>query len=143
MRREERREGGRRSARRAAVFLLYQHDVTGLPIPELEENAERESGEPLDVFARSLVEGVLAERQALDAEITAAAEDWTVERVSPLERNILRVAVHEIRSHPDIPSPVSINEAVDLAKRYCQVEAAGFVNGILGAIASAHAGNRA
>lgn len=129
------REGGRRAARRQAVFLLYQHDVTGLPLEELEANAARD-GAPLDSFARALVEGVASHTSRLDALVTAAAEGWTAERLAPLERNILRVAVHEMLDRPDIPVAVAINEAVDLAKRYCQAEAPGLVNGILGRIAA-------
>ena len=132
------REGGRRAARRQAVILLYQHDVTGLPIEELEANAERD-GTPVDPFARALMEGVASDTASLDQLITAAAEGWTADRLAPLERNILRVAVHELLDWPQIPAAVSINEAVDLAKRYCQTEAAGLVNGILGRIASEHA----
>lgn len=132
------REGGRRAARRQAVILLYQHDVTGLPLEDLEANLERD-GTPVDPFARALTEGVAADPASLDELITGAAEGWTAERLAPLERNILRVAVHELLDWPDIPAAVSINEAVDLAKRYCQVEAAGLVNGILGRIAAEHA----
>jgi len=132
-------ELGRRAARQQAVFLLYQHDVTGLPLEELMENAGRE-GRSTDAFARELVEGVLADREDLDAAITRAAEGWTAERLAPLERNILRVAVHELRDRPDIPPAVSIAEAVALAKRYCQTEASGLVNGILGRIAAEEAG---
>ncbi|WP_217912716.1 transcription antitermination factor NusB [Miltoncostaea marina] len=133
------REGGRRAARRQAVILLYQHDVTGIPLEELERNAARD-GTPIDPFARALTEGVVSDTAGLDELITGAAEGWTAERLAPLERNILRVAVHEILDWEDIPSAVSINEAVDLAKRYCQSEAAGLVNGILGRIAADHAG---
>ena len=132
-------EGGRRAARRQAVILLYQHDVTGLPLEDLEANLARD-GEPLDPFARALVEGVSADPASLDELITGAAQGWTAERLAPLERNILRVAIHELLDWPDIPAAVSINEAVDLAKRYCQAEAPGLVNGILGRIASEHAG---
>lgn len=133
------REGGRRAARRQAVFLLYQHDVTGLPLEDLERNSERE-GTPVDPFARALSEGVAVDTGSLDELITGAAEGWTAERLAPLERNILRVAVHEILDWPDIPPAVSINEAVDLAKRYCQTDAAGLVNGILGRIATEQSG---
>jgi transcription antitermination protein NusB len=133
------REGGRRAARRQAVFLLYQRDVTGIGLDELERNAERE-GVPVDPFARALLEGVAVDTASLDALITAAAEGWTAERLAPLERNILRVAVHEILDWPDIPAAVSINEAVDLAKRYCQTEAPGLINGILGRIAPEESG---
>ena len=133
------REGGRRAARRQAVVLLYQHDVTGLGLEELEHNAER-VGTPVDPFARALMEGVASDTASLDELITGAAQGWTAARLAPLERNILRVAVHEILDWPDIPAAVSINEAVDLAKRYCQTEAPGLVNGILGRIAAEHAG---
>ena len=133
------REGGRRAARRQAVILLYQHDVTGLGTEELERNFERE-GASVDPFARALVEGVAVDTGSLDRLITEAAEGWTAERLAPLERNILRVAIHELLDWPDIPPAVSIDEAVELAKRYCQPEAAGLVNGILGRIAADHAG---
>ena len=133
------REGGRRAARRQAVILLYQHDVTGLGTEELERNAERE-GAPVDPFTRALVEGVAADTGSLDRLITEAAEGWTAERLAPLERNILRVAIHELLDWPEIPAAVSIDEAVELAKRYCQPEAPALVNGILGRIAAEQAG---
>jgi N utilization substance protein B len=120
--------------------LLYQHDVTGLPLDELEANARRDGSRALDDFARGLVEGVLADRESLDEAITRAAEGWTAARLAPLERNILRVAVHELRERDDVPAAVSINEAVALAKRFCQAEAPAFVNGILGRIAADEAG---
>lgn len=127
------RERGRRAARRQAVVILYQHDVTGLPLDQLERNADL-AGVPLDPFARALVEGVTVDTASLDRLITEASEGWTVERLAPLERSILRIAVHELLDWPDIPDAVSINEAVELAKRFCQSEAAGLVNGILGRI---------
>lgn len=130
----------RHASRRAAVFLLYQREVTDLPVGDLEDNARR-AGEPLDAFARGLVEGVTRDMGAIDAAIGAAAEGWTVERIAPLERSILRVAVHEMRAG-DVPSAVAIDEAVELAKRYCQAEAAPFVNGILGAVARGPKGAR-
>lgn len=129
------REGGRRAARRQAVIRLYQRDVTGFSLEELEENAGRE-GARIDPFALALVEGVASDTGSLDRLITGAAEGWTAERLAPLERNILRVAVHEMLDWPEIPTAVSINEAVDLAKRYCGAEAPGLVNGILGRIAA-------
>jgi N utilization substance protein B len=130
-------ERGRRASRRSAVFLLYQHEVTGIPIEELVENARREGTGP-DQFALDLVRGVSADRPAIDAEIAAAAKGWTLDRIAPLERSILRVATFEIRSSPDVAPAVAINEAVELAKRYCQADAGAFVNGVLGAVAAAH-----
>ena len=132
---DETRERGRRAARRQAVVILYQREVTGLPLDQLERNAEM-AGSRLDPFARALVEGVSVDTESLDKLITDAAVGWTVDRLAPLERSILRVAVHELLDWPDIPDAVSINEAVELAKRFCQPEAAGLVNGILGRILS-------
>ena len=97
----------RRAARRAAVFFLYQHALTGLPVRVLRENARR-AGEGLDDFGEELVEGVFSEGDAIDAEIGEASTGWEVERIAPLERSILRVAVHEIRSRKDIPAAVAV-----------------------------------
>ncbi len=125
----------RRDARRQAVFLLYQHEVTGLPMAELIENLERDRGFGLNDFTREVVEGVGLGRGRIDPLIDEAASGWTVERIAPLERSILRVAAHEMLDRDDIPEAVAIDEAVQLAKRYCQADAGAFVNGVLGAIA--------
>lgn len=128
------KERGRRAGRRQAVFLLYQHDVTGLALEELSDNADR-AGDPVDDFTLALIEGVSVDRAHLDGLISQESTDWPAERIAPLERNVLRVAIHEILDWPDIPVAVSISEAVELAKRFCQPDAAGLVNGVLGAIA--------
>lgn len=125
---------GRRAGRTQAVVLLYQHDVTGLSLDDLVANLERDRGRPIDEFTRALIDGVSVDRDAIDAMISAAAEGWTADRLAPLERNILRVAVHELLDWPEIPAAVSINEAVELAKLYCGAEAPPFINGILGRI---------
>ncbi len=125
----------RRAARRQAVFVLYQQDVTGLSLTDLWGNLERELGGAPDPYTREVVAGVSDRLEAIDQAIDTAASGWSVDRVAPLERNIMRVAVYELRSRDDIPAAVAIDEAVGLAKRYCQAEAGGFVNGILGAIA--------
>lgn len=124
----------RKDARRQAVFLLYQQDVTGLTLPELVENAERERGYGLNEFTREVVDGVSENTARIDTLIDRAASGWSVDRIAPLERNIMRVAVHEILSRDDIPDAVAIDEAVGLAKRYCQTDAGSFVNGVLGAL---------
>jgi transcription antitermination protein NusB len=117
---------GRRAARRTALFLLYQWDVTGQPLASLYE------GE-VDPFARETAEAVVAEAPELDRRITDAAEGWTAERLGAIERNILRIAVHELDGD-DIPDEVAIDEAVTLAKRYATDDAARLGNGILGHI---------
>lgn len=127
--------GGRHAAREQAVILLYQHDVTGLSVDELVENIERERGEQINDYTRALIDGVSIDTPSLDELVTDAAEGWTADRLAPLERNILRVAVHELLDWPEVPTPVVIDEAVEMAKTYCQAEAAGFLNGILGSVA--------
>jgi transcription antitermination protein NusB len=119
----------RTDQRRAAVFALYQHDVTGKPLDDVLADATS--------FTRELAEGVDAHRGELDEEIRALARGWTLERIAALERNILRVSMYELRHRDDVPAEVAIDEAVDLAKRYCGAEAPGFVNGILGTAARA------
>lgn len=131
---------GRRAARRAAVVLLYQRDVTGLSLEELEGNRGRD-GAAMDDFTRALVDGVAVDSAYLDGMISDAAEGWTAERLAPLERNILRVALHEMLDWPDIPPAVSIAEAVALAKRYCGPDAHRLVNGILGRVDAELAGS--
>jgi transcription antitermination protein NusB len=115
---------GRRAARKAALFVLYQSDVTGEPLASLYE------GE-LGSYTRELVEGVAAETEGLDARIGDASADWSVERLGALERNILRIALYELE-RDEVPLPVAIDEAVRLARRYASDDAARLVNGILG-----------
>ena len=117
----------RTDQRRAAVVALYQGDVTGRPPAELL---------PPDAidFTRELVEGVLAERDSLDALIERHSVGWALDRIAPLERNILRVALYELLHREDVPAEVAIDEAVEAAKELCSVDAPAFVNGILGAV---------
>jgi transcription antitermination protein NusB len=116
----------RTEQRRAAVFALYQADVTSRPAPDLlPPNAT--------AFTRELVDGVLSEREQLDEIISRHATGWSLDRIAPLERSILRVALHEMRSRPDVPAEVAIDEAVEAAKELCSADTPAFVNGILGA----------
>ena len=116
----------RKSARRTALFLLYQWDVTGQPLASLYE------GE-IDVFARETAEAVTAKAPELDERITAASEGWTADRLGAIERDILRIALYELDGE-EVPDEVAIDEAVTLAKRYATDDAARLVNGILGRI---------
>jgi N utilization substance protein B len=117
----------RSDQRRDAIFAIYQRDVTGRPLDELLAGAKP--------FTRDLAEGVDANMAEIDAEIGANAHGWTIQRIAPLERAIMRVALFEIRHREEIPVPVSIDEAVSLTRRYCGAEAPAFVNGVLSAIA--------
>jgi len=115
----------RSDQRRDAVFASYQRDVTGRPLDELVAESR-----PL---TREIAEGVDRHREELDDEIEAHATGWAVERLAPLDLNVMRVALYEIE-HTDVPAEVAIDEAVEIAKEYCGVGAPGFINGILGAI---------
>jgi N utilization substance protein B len=117
---------GRRAARRTALFLLYQWDVTGQPLTSLYE------GE-VDEYARATAEAVAAQADELDRRITEAAEAWTADRLGAVERNVLRIALCELDGD-DVPDEVAIDEAVNLARRYASDDAARLVNGILGRI---------
>jgi len=116
----------RTDQRRAAVIALYQHEVTGRPLDAL---TPRDASD----FTRELIDGTQAERDALDAVIERHAVGWTLDRIAPLERSILRVALHEMQSRPDVPAEVAIDEAIEAAKELCSADAPKFVNGILGA----------
>ena len=116
----------RRADRRTALVLLYQWDVTGQELASLFE------GDVPD-FSRKLAEDVVERHEKLDARITAAADDWTADRLGALERNILRMAILEL-DRGEIPVEVAIDEAVSLAKRYSSEDAGRLVNGILGRI---------
>lgn len=86
-------------------------------------------------FTRDLVAGTDRHLAEIDALIAANANGWTIQRIAPLERAIMRVALFEIAHREEIPMPVSIDEAVSTTRRYCAVEAPGFVNGVLSAAA--------
>jgi len=122
----------RTDQRRAAVVALYQGDLTDRPPDGLLEGATRP-------FTRELVEGVERDREELDALIERYAQDWTLERIAPLERSILRVALHELLHRADVPAEVAIDEAVEAAKELCGAQTPGFVNGILGSVQRAEA----
>jgi N utilization substance protein B len=115
----------RSDQRRDAVFASYQRDVTGRPLEDLIADAR-----PL---TRELAEGVDSHREELDETIAAYAKGWTVDRIAPLDLNVMRVALYEIEEG-QVPFEVAIDEAVEIAKEYCGAEAPKFINGILGAI---------
>jgi N utilization substance protein B len=123
----------RSDQRRAAVVALYQHDLTGRPL------AQTLPGEA-SLFARALAHAAADRAQELDEVIDRHAHGWSVQRIQPLERSIMRVALVEIL-HPDaapadepIPAEGAIDEAVESAKTFCGSEAPGFVNGVLAAV---------
>jgi len=125
---------GRREARRVALRILYQADVTGrTPVGAMNEVESEE--EMVPPFARELVTGVQDRLAALDALIGEHARDWPVERMAVVDRNVLRLACFELLYRPDVPQGAAISEAVEAAKELSTEESGRFVNGILGQIA--------
>jgi transcription antitermination protein NusB len=116
----------RRGARRAALFMLFQWDVTGKPLGSTYE------GE-VDEFARETATAVAERADELDRRIDEATEGWPADRLGALERNVLRIGIYELEKG-EVPHEVAIDEAVRLAKRYASDEAGRLVNGILGRI---------
>jgi N utilization substance protein B len=132
----------RSDQRRAAVFALYQHDLTGRPLDELFERGAA-------TFTRALAHATADHAEDLDPVIERHATGWSVSRIAPLERAILRTALLEML-HPDlieaerpIPAEGAIDEAVETAKAFCGADAPGFVNGVLGAVLRDTRGNAA
>jgi len=125
--------GSRTRSREIALQVLYSCDGTPAPVPgHWEETlADVECSTEIRTFARELIEGVLADRARIDALIAGAADNWEISRLATVDRNILRVSVHELLSRPDIPAKVSINEAIELGKRFSTAQSGAFINGIL------------
>lgn len=127
----------RSRARRQALQILYQRDITGESAAYILSSASYsvEDGEP-DEYCRTLVTGVEERLSAIDETIGEVSENWSVSRMPLVDRNILRLSTYEICFCDDVPASVSINEAVELAKVYGGEDSSKFVNGVLGKIAS-------
>jgi transcription antitermination protein NusB len=125
---------GRRAARRIALDVLYQADVTGR-VPGDVMADWRDAGRDVPDFARGLIEGVEEHLPSIDLLLERDAQGWTVARMASLDRTILRVAVEELLYRTDVPPSVAISEAVEAAAELSSDESKRFVNGILGRIA--------
>ena len=150
--------GKRREARERAVQFLFQHDLS--PPEDLEQalnefwDTQRAAaiaddkgpahwGQPVElppptadeagerVFAEPLIRGTLEHRDALDEHIKKHVKNWEIHRIAAVDRNIMRLAIYEMLYRDDIPPVVSINEAVDIAKKFSTQDSGKFVNGIL------------
>jgi len=123
----------RSEQRRAAVIALYQHDLTGRPLAQTLPAGATE-------FVRALAAAATEHHEELDELIDTHAHGWSVERIQPLERSILRVALvemlhpQEIPADAPIPPEGAIEEAIESAKVFCGADAPGFVNGVLAAV---------
>ncbi len=125
---------GRREARRQALDVLYQADITdAVPVDVL--SSWEGAGRTISPFARELVEGVERFQPEVDLLLEEHAEGWTVARMAAVDRTILRLAVFELLHSPDVPASVAISEAVEAAADLSADESKRFVNGVLGKIA--------
>ena len=124
----------RREARRIAVDVLYQADVTG-HAPAAVVAEWHEVGRDIPTFSHELVEGVEAHLPSIDLLLERDAQGWSVDRMTSLDRTILRIAVEELLYRDDVPASVAISEAVEAAAELSTDESKRFVNGILGRIA--------
>ena len=120
----------RSQARKLALQVLFQHEFSQSP------NSHRLEGEPLGTedkeFAESLIQGVLKEKTQIDGIIQSASPRWKIDRMSSVDRNLLRLAVFEMKLAADPTKPsIVINEAIELAKLFGSSESSAFVNGIL------------
>jgi len=131
----------RRKAREYALQMLFQQEFaggqSGMDFTE-DHKPGKKANEQIKKFARELVSGTLGHLEEIDRLVQDAAENWKMERMAAVDRNILRFAVYEILYRTDIPAAVTINEALEIAKKYSSLESASFINGLLDKIAHIH-----
>lgn len=129
--------GARSSGREAALQILFAIEAAGTPIGEAIRNFWREF--PGDAegksYAEEVVRGVSADRLAVDEHVTRASDHWRLERMTRVDRNVLRIGAWELMRRPDVPRAVILDEAVELAKRFGTEESGAFVNGVLARVA--------
>lgn len=138
------------ASRRQALQAMFQQEFCGLDIAALDAGSKdllvvsfcpkgvqdtELVGEPLNDYAKKLITGIVANKAEIDSWISGAADNWTIERMQNVDRNIIRLACYEMAFVPEIPTPVAINEAVEVAKVFGGDESPKFVNGVLGRIA--------
>jgi len=124
----------RRKSRENAIIVLYQRDLLGKKISEILESNSM-AGKDYDEFTLKLVKGVDKHKKSIDSTIMDVVENWSLERIAIIDRNILRVAIYEMLYEDDIPLKVSVDEAIEIAKSLGQKEdTPKFINGVLGKI---------
>lgn len=124
----------RREAREQAFILIFERSINHDTIEEIIDSAEMSSEIRIDGFAEKLASGVEKNEEALNVQIEKNIRGWTMNRLSKVSLALLRLAIYEMMYEEDIPVSVSINEAVDLAKKYGGSEDAPFINGVLGSV---------
>jgi N utilization substance protein B len=123
--------GARSQARKRALDVLYESDLRGADVVATLAARLAEADPPISAYAVELVEGVTAHRKRIDELLMTYAEGWTLERMPPVDRNVLRIGIYELLWRADVPDGVVLDEAVELAKRLSTDSSPGFVNGLL------------
>lgn len=127
----------RRKARKAALEILYQREITDNSVELiLHHHLYSQENDPLSDFCLRIIRGVVLHQSEIDKLIKNSTAHWALERMPLLDRNIIRISIYEMLFEDDIPHSVSINEAIELAKVYGTSESSKFVNGVLGKIAT-------
>ena len=133
--------GSRRRARELALQMLFENDLTGSTPEDMFSHFQEwhHAAESTRDYAKKLVVGTLNHRPEIDALIARQADNWRLERMPAVDRNILRMALYEIRHEPETPAPVVIDEALEIAKRFSTPRSSQFINGILDGVLKAPA----
>lgn len=135
------RKGSRSKARKRALDILFESEARGDdPLEVLRGRIAGADAPPVSDFAITLVEGVVAHRDEIDATISSYAQGWTLARMPAVDRMILRIGVLEIVFSDDVPDPVAIDEAIDLARELSTDDSPRFVNGVLAGVSSGRPG---
>jgi N utilization substance protein B len=121
--------------RKRALDILFESELQGLPVGGPLAERRETNDPPVHAYTVQLVEGVAANAERIDQLIAEHAKGWTLDRMPVVDRNLLRIATYEITEVDDVPAAVAIAEAVELAKDLSTDESAGFINGVLSAIA--------
>jgi len=123
----------RRKAREAALRTLYEMEVGKARLPDALASLHSNTDLPADLasFADQLVNGVHDKQSFLDDKLSSMVREWDFDRVAPIDRNLMRIAAYELYFIEDMPPAVSINEAIEIAKKYSTAESGKFINGVL------------
>jgi N utilization substance protein B len=125
-------DGTRHEARERAVNLLYEADIKNVAVAEIIHSLSI----PLEAYTDVLIAEVEKNHEAIDKQIELASQDWSIERMPIIDRNVLRIATAELLTQHDVPTAVIIDEAVELVKQFSTEDSNRFINGVLSAVAS-------
>lgn len=124
-------------AREYALQMLYQFEFSGVSLPGVQQHfwSEKDSDAETKAFADFLAEGVVKEKEAIDLMIVKHSAHWRLSRMAAVDKNLLRLAVFELKNCESVPVKVTLNEAIEIAKKFGSEESSAFINGILDKIA--------